>query len=302
MLQELHLTAEAIKVKTRHLAAAGYILYAQASPSSEKGNPFGGFGIAIKAHPGPCKIDAFHVGKGCGFLAASLRVRGSDCTWISMYLESGTGLDSAINEQILFRLRSIVGRLHGVWVVGGDFNCPINEFLATRHEELLQGRTLSPGVRFFVVHSRLASLVRLTISFEVPFKPHGLLRFDLQVADLQTRVPTLSLQKGDQGRMYSQAIDDVRVSDVVAVERSCVKLAEWSRTTQKENDLQQGKGFSIQVVREILASNPSGLGIWKGGDFAVWDRRRSWLQTRNLPSKKVALSTVAHSQPWRLGW
>ena len=200
MLQELHLTKEDLKSETRHLMNLGFVLFGVASPKSAKGNPLAGVGIAVKNHLGPRILVTFHASQGCGYVIVALRSKGVDFNWISLYLESGTGLDSPVNDLILSSLTQHLSLLQGMWVVGGDSNVLIQDFLNSRYEERWQGRVVGSGsptaggdseIDFFVVHPSLQSLSTVRLSFDTPFKPHGLLTLDVPVHSLQLRVPTI---------------------------------------------------------------------------------------------------------------
>ena len=117
MLQELHLNKEDLKSETRHLMNLGFALFGIASPKSAKGNPLGGVGIAVKNHLGPRNLVTFHASQGCGYVIVALRSKGVDFNWISLYLESGTGLDSPVNDLILSNLTQHLSLLQGMWVI-----------------------------------------------------------------------------------------------------------------------------------------------------------------------------------------
>ena len=92
----------------------------------------------------------FHASQGCGDVIVALRSKGADFNWISLYLESGTGLKSPVNDLILSNLTQHLSLLQGMWVVGGDFNVPIQDFLNSRYEERWQpsgGQWVSYGGR-----------------------------------------------------------------------------------------------------------------------------------------------------------
>ena len=200
LVQTLGQNKEDLKSETRHLMNLGFAFFGIASPKSAKGNPLGGVGIAVKNHLGPRILVTFHASQGCGYVIVALRSKGVDFNWISLYLESGTGLDSPVNDLILSNLTQHLSLLHGMWVVGGDFNVPIQDFLNSRYEERWQGRVVGSGsptaggeseIDFFVVHPSLQALSTVRLSFDTPFKPHGLLSLEVPVHSLQLRVPTI---------------------------------------------------------------------------------------------------------------
>ncbi|CAE7264437.1 unnamed protein product [Symbiodinium natans] len=308
MLQELHLTKEDLKTETRHLMNLGFVLFGVASPKSAKGNPLGGVGIAVKNHLGPRILVTFHASQGCGYVIVALRSKGVDFNWISLYLASGTGLDSPVNDLILSSLTQHLSLLQGMWVVGGDFNVPIQDFLNSRYEERWQGRVVGSGsptaggdseIDFFVVHPSLQSLSTVRLSFDTPFKPHGLLTLDVPVHSLQLRVPTIRsvVSPAPSSFHASSPVQLVQILDVASQEESSLALGQWSRDLQSEAQATTGKGWWVDLPRRPLASHPLGGGAWTGGPMAIWDRWRTWLQTGMVPKSSEAFASIPPDDP-----
>ncbi|CAE7233951.1 unnamed protein product [Symbiodinium natans] len=230
----------------------------------------------------------FHASQGCGYVIVALRSKGVDFNWISLYLESGTGLDSPVNDLILTSLTQHLSLLQGMWVVGGDFNVPIQDFLNSRYEERWQGRVVGSGsptaggdseIDFFVVHPSLQSLSTVRLSFDTPFKPHGLLTLDVPVHSLQLRVPTIrSVVSPAPSSFHARSpVQLVQILNVVSQQESSLALGQWSRDLQSE----------AQAT----------TGAWTGGPMAIWDRWRTWLQTGMFPKSSEAFASIPPDDP-----
>ncbi|CAE7277113.1 unnamed protein product [Symbiodinium natans] len=232
----------------------------------------------------------FHASQGCGYVIVALRSKGVDFNWISLYLESGTGLDSPVNDLILSSLTQHLSLLQGMWVVGGDSNVLIQDFLNSRYEERWQGRVVGSGsptaggdseIDFFVVHPSLQSLSTVRLSFDTPFKPHGLLTLDVPVHSLQLRVETkykeaLASQTSQNSESYSKWLEEAQNDHLRPLYREvwdalCDLAREQVRSLPKHS--------ASSVAKICAAKNPK-----KGGPDG-WD----FNDLRDLPRDAYAV-------------
>ena len=75
----------------------------------------------------------------------TLRTSGLDLTLVSLYLQCSSGLSGKVNSKILAALIDVRLQVKGPVVVGGDWNCPIQEFLGMNICRAFKLRVLGTG-------------------------------------------------------------------------------------------------------------------------------------------------------------
>ena len=120
----------ALKEEQVACGRAGRDLFGSPSPTTSKQGRLGGFGVLAKRHLGARFVHSFET-QGCGFHAIAVRVHRFDLVLVSVYLQSGVGVQSPINVEVIGHLLAMLNRLSMVWLVMGDWNVPLPEMQST---------------------------------------------------------------------------------------------------------------------------------------------------------------------------
>ena len=146
----------------------------------------------------PRLVHSFTV-DGCGFLAVELPRVQWRLVVISVYLQSGSGLNTEPNATILAQLLALVQNIPN-WVAAGDWNVDLDKFASTNIAAEARGQLLgskeaaiSTGNTLdYVLASRsVAGLLRLRVDKVVPFAPHFCLMLEVDVGHGLLNLPTL---------------------------------------------------------------------------------------------------------------
>eukprot|EP00439_Symbiodinium_sp_Y106_P019305 s4576_g2.t1 len=139
-----------------------------------------------------CRFIKEFVAEGCGFVLGEILVG-------SVYLKSGVGLQCSPNPEML---AALAVELKGCrkWVLGGDWNCPAQDFVKMSLESVMHGKICSEGVPtsdsgrtldFFFLSNDLANLGEPSTSWEVRFRPHAAISLTLRQELLLQPLPSL---------------------------------------------------------------------------------------------------------------
>ena len=129
----------------------------------------------------------------------TLRTSGLDLTLVSLYLQCSSGLSGKVNSKILAALIDFRLQVKGPFVVGGDWSCPIQEFLGMNICRALKLRVLGTGrptcgdseLDFLRVSECMEGGINLELLEEVPFRPHAALQFKLSIDKFKLTTPQL---------------------------------------------------------------------------------------------------------------
>ena len=201
MLQELHLAPSDLKAEQAICARAGRDLFGSPSPVTSKHGRLGGFGVLVKNHLGARFVHNFET-HGRGFHAVAVRVHRFDLVLVSVYLQSGVGIQSPVNVEVIGHLLSMLNRLSMVWLVMGDWNVPLDETQSTNIVDQVKGRFVGPSsptggasaLDYGLLHGSLH--LDTMVAWNVPFRPHALVSTTLDVGDMANIYLGLVLQSG----------------------------------------------------------------------------------------------------------
>ncbi|CAE7504945.1 unnamed protein product [Symbiodinium natans] len=135
---------------------------------------------------------------GKGFVSVSIRFQGWDLLLVNLYLQSGVGPTGGLNPEILSRLAAVLDQTSTQWLVLGDWNCSPAELLRLGFVDKVKGQVVAPGgptintggtLDYAVASKRMAPVLSVSSSWDVPFKPHCAVTVELRVgvADLPVR-------------------------------------------------------------------------------------------------------------------
>ena len=173
-----------IQVGTQTAVRKGWQPLLCEAATSGQGGTLGGVGVLHKAH---WDIHQHHhfVREGCGWTAVVLEERPQAVLLISIYLKNSVGLEADINASIIAALMACLQQWKGPWLVVGDWNVEPSQVLQSQIPSLLKGEVIAPegatvntgSLLDFVLASRdLRPHLKLEVSSQAPWKPHGLLQ------------------------------------------------------------------------------------------------------------------------------
>ena len=120
---------------------------------------------------------------------------GYDIAIGTVYLESGVGPDSGLNPKILSELMTVIKAFSCCWVLAGDWNCSWEDLQQSSFPRLVQAGVIVPdeatttqgSILDYALCSReLEGLLAATVTWDVPFRPHACISYNLQVSGLGT--------------------------------------------------------------------------------------------------------------------
>ena len=147
-----------------------------------------------------CRFIKEFVAEGCGFVLVGVSGVAGEILVGSVYLKSGVGLQCSPNPEILAALAVQLIKGCRKWVLGGDWNCPAQDFVKTSLESVMHGKICSEGVPtsdsgrtldFFFLSNDLANLGEPSTCWEVPFRPHAAISLTLRQELLLQPLPSL---------------------------------------------------------------------------------------------------------------
>ena len=192
LVQETHLTPKTIEPFRVQVHKAGLTAYGGLGTMHPLSNrAWGGVAVVAPKHLN-CRFIKEFVAEGCGFVLGEILVG-------SVYLKSGVGLQCSPNPEML---AALAVELKGCrkWVLGGDWNCPAQDFVKMSLESVMHGKICSEGVPtsdsgrtpdFFFLSNDLANLGEPSTSWEVPFRPHAAISLTLRQELLLQPLPSL---------------------------------------------------------------------------------------------------------------
>ncbi|OLP86514.1 hypothetical protein AK812_SmicGene32374 [Symbiodinium microadriaticum] len=148
----------------------------------------------VQSLPVPHRLEAVTpqdpTDQGKGFVFFGLRFQGWELAIGNVYLESGNGPGARANPAILAVLIMALQELQQPWMVAGDWNCsPQDLQSSTTFMRAVRGRVIAPSeattcqgsdIDSAVTRVELQAYVSVEVEWDVPFKPHGALRYRVQ--------------------------------------------------------------------------------------------------------------------------
>ena len=286
-IQETHLLNDIPEVEAT-LSSASLSHHFGPGQRSDKGGVLGGVLSIAPAHRNTRRVVEV-LKTGCGFVGDELRLQGWSLVIFNFYLKSGSSLQGEINSWVLSKFLSLVQGLGVPWIAVGDFNVPVDDFDSTSIPSEAKAELVSPSepttdhgaiLDYALVSRGLSGSVAISVCWDVPFKPHGLLQLsvegscDMPFPQLPRykQVPDKPVRPFLMGQIPSQVSwDGQRVKDPA----SC-KFAAWSAAVGLAFDITDGPGTEFTLSRAPLIRTHSPSRIWVSGDLAFWDRLGAW--------------------------
>ncbi|CAE7252271.1 unnamed protein product, partial [Symbiodinium sp. CCMP2456] len=148
--------------------------------------------------------------------------QGHDLAIGTVYLESGTGLEGEINSKILAELLVVIQAFSCKWFVSGDWNLTWEDLQDSTFPRLSRAGVVLPDqpttthgrtLDYALCSRELVGLVVATTTWDVPFRPHAAVLYQVEIGGLGTPVlrgPTFdktwlegtACADGEQGRAW----------------------------------------------------------------------------------------------------
>ena len=200
LVQETHLTPKTIEPFRVQVHKAGLTAYGGLGTMHPLSNrAWGGVAVVAPKHLN-CRFIKEFVAEGCGFVLVGVPGVAGEILVGSVYLKSGVGLQCSPNPEIFAALAGQLIKGCRKWVLGGDWNCPAQDFVKTSLESVTHGKICSEGVPtsdsgrtldFFFLSNDLANLGEPSTCWEVPFRPHAAISLTLRQELLLQPLPSL---------------------------------------------------------------------------------------------------------------
>ena len=287
LLQETHVPESGTKALVNKFQSVGRQTWVGPAALTQGGSS-GGLLTLAPSHRNAATGPAF-MSEGKGFVSVSIRFQGWDLLLVNLYLQSGVGPTGGLNPEILSRLAAVLDQTSTQWLVLGDWNCSPSELLRLGFVYKVKGQVVAPSgptintggtLDYAVASKRMAPLLSVASSWDVPFKPHCAVTVELRVgvADLPVRQlkgfplePTalcpdeLSMPEVQPGGFWdwSRPIDYEWASFTAGVEEQLFSV-------------QAGRGWKLEVSFSPLVKTTSPEKLWKGSSPAFWQSFLTW--------------------------
>ncbi|CAE7038352.1 unnamed protein product [Symbiodinium natans] len=287
LLQETHVPESGTKALVNKFQSVGRQTWVGPAALTQGGSS-GGLLTLAPSHRNAATGPAF-MSEGKGFVSVSIRFQGWDLLLVNLYLQSGVGPTGGLNPEILSRLAAVLDQTSTQWLVLGDWNCSPSELLRLGFVYKVKGQVVAPNgptintggtLDYAVASKRMAPLLSVSSSWDVPFKPHCAVTVELRVgvADLPVRQlkgfplePTalcpdeLSMPEVQPGGLWdwSRPIDYEWASFTAGVEEQLFSV-------------QAGRGWKLEVSFSPLVKTTSPEKLWKGSSPAFWQSFLTW--------------------------
>ena len=234
--------------------------------------------------------------QGKGFVFFGLRFQGWELAIGNVYLESGNGPGARANPAILAVLIMALQELQQPWMVAGDWNCsPQDLQSSTTFMRAVRGRVIAPSeattcqgsdIDSAVTRVELQAYVSVEVEWDVPFKPHGALRYRVQRRALHCLCCRFQICQFGQDPMTppDQPVERQpcgKVEALYEVVHAKNSLAEIKQIELEAGMPGQGRAWCFPAKREpMIASKPLGQAS-QGGKVAYWGRILLWAMGRS---------------------
>ena len=267
----------------------------------------GGLMLGAKTHVNMREGPRFAV-QGKGFLFGIFRFPGYDIAVGTVYLESGVGPDSGLNPAILSELIAVIKTFACCWVLAGDWNCSWEDLQKSAFPRLVRAGVLVPEeattthgstLDYALCSRELVGLLDATVIWDVPFRPHAGVMYNLRVSGLGTPIlqPKVFTRECLQlPRNMPRPPDPGRISFLLEEtslhprDTAWGGFVRWLETTTCE-DGEQGRAWRVEAEFKPLVKSTSPEYPWLGRKQGFWGRLALWvsqaaknkLHTRVIP-------------------
>jgi hypothetical protein len=282
MLQETkQKDASSIQAK---FASVGYGVHAIPAVSTVKGGTSGGLALAYRRHLNVRSGHAY-TKDGNGYSFSFFRVKDRDIAVGTIYLLSGSTLQSDTNAAILAHLACFVKSLCMEWVLIGDWNLTPEVLFTTSLTSELRAAWVHTGeatvanggeLDFAMASHSIAPFLTVIADWDTPFRPHAALRWTLQVGDFRVAVPQLQPFKRQElqvSEFQPLAAGPVEVLDSKSANPSLDgAFANLSCAVEHAVYNSQGRGVTVRTQRKPLVATTPTYAAWGGKAHTSWKR------------------------------
>ena len=287
------------EVRGRH--AFGYPAH---SNTTNDGTHGGILVIHDTAH-GLTQLEAFEV-DGCGYQAFLWEAKARSILVVAIYLKTNESIQGTTNAQILGRILALLDASTRQFILVGDWNNHPEQFQGTVLSSKFHWQILAPDatllngntVDYAIIQQTLAACTSMTTEWAVPWRPHCLLTYALELEDdfrlyhqLRSFLPLPNVP--DIGfRAWSTYVSQVEQLQLYesSPNTGAQSLADWVSITeqyllQQHPWAAQGRASNMTTQHLSLVAAKAG-GIWKKGKAAFWEQIQARLNLiQNQPAK-----------------
>ena len=309
LVQEHHLHEAALKSVQQSICRKGWQPLSQPATLTGQGGTHGGLAILHRDHLSvhrhhSCNID------GHGWLATVAEEDPQSILLISIYLKNSVGLEETTNATILAELMACIQQWSGPWIVAGDWNVDPAQLQETQMPNVLQGEVIAPTVATvntgslldYVLASRdLSPHLHLTIDWECPWKPHGVLQVWRDNAGSRCCYPQMDSfpalpQPNEEYQIHWEQFHAVTHEDFLQQELNAMgkNVAQWASISeqyllQNMPEGREGRGRNVQVAEKPLKIFHK-TGKWRRAHWIYWQRFEDLVSQKN----------ITHSERWKM--
>ena len=300
-LQETHLLPQPMKEAQINYDRGKWSTIGIPAHDTGKGTS-GGLLLGAKTHVNMREGPRFSV-QGKGFLFGIFRFPGYDIAVGTVYLESGVGPDSGLNPTILSELMSVIKTFACCWVLAGDWNCSWEDLQKSAFPRLVRAGVILPDeatttqgstLDYALCSRELVGLLAATVIWDVPFRPHAGILYNLQVSGLgtpmlQSKAFTRECLK--QPRDLPRPPDPGRISFLLEATSSHPRdtswggFVRWLEATTCE-DGEQGRAWRVEAEFKPLVKPTSPDYPWIGRKQGFWSRLALWVSQFGFPRRQ----------------
>ncbi|CAE7631204.1 unnamed protein product [Symbiodinium sp. CCMP2592] len=220
--------------------------------SSEKGGVLGGVLTVSPAHRNTRKVLEI-LKEGCGIVGDEMRLQGWSVIIFNVYLQSGSSLQGEVNSNIFAKFLSVVQGLAVPWIAVGDFNVPAEDLAGTTIPSEAKAALVVPPepttdhgatLDYALVSKQLSGLISISVRWDVPFRPHGLLQLSVEGSCDMTfpQLPRYKQipEKPVQPFQYDQVLSPLVWDGQHVHDSASCRFAAWSAAVGLAFDIQDG--------------------------------------------------------------
>ena len=253
--------------------------------------------LKLKSHLNTYHISEFSI-EGKGYCIVGIRFRGWDLHVTNIYLQSGTGPNGEINNQILEKLGSHLLHYSQAWCVIVDWNCGWEELPATGFIQPIKGNivgspeavtTQSKHCIDYAISKQLAGFINFNVEADVPFRPHSAAHLSLRLEDAHFPFPQPHLFTAGEPVIPEEVYREQELVRAPYMDQDSPKSELDQRWAGfwKQAEVQvyphqvEGRGWNFPAERKPLIPRVQQEAPWHGGYAAYWSRLQLWIDLRS---------------------
>ena len=254
---------------------------------------------------GLTQLEAFEI-EGCGYQAFLWEAKARTILVVAVYFKTNKTIQGTTNAQILARILGLLDATTRQFILVGDWNNHPEQFQGTVLSSKFHWQILAPDatllnghtVDYAIIQQTLAACTSMTTEWAVPWRPHCLLTYALELEDdfrlyhqLRSFPPLPNVP--DIGfRAWSTYVSQVEHLQLYECtpNTGAQGLADWVSITeqyllQQHPWAPQGRASSLTTQHLPMVPAKAG-GIWKKGKAAFWEQIQARLSLiQHQPAK-----------------